>query len=196
VGRGFGAEVRVLDDRGEDVPAHTVGEIYLRRIGANGPSYEYRGAPPAKTTEDGFVSVGDLGWLDEDGFLYIADRRTDMIVSGGANVYPAEVEAALSEHPAVADVVVIGLSDEEWGHRVHAVIQREPLAPSPSIDDLAAHCRERLSHYKVPKSFEFVAVLPRTDAGKLNRSAIAAEREEVAARGQPSKGRRERTKSG
>ena len=82
------------------------------------------------TTKDGFTSVGDLGWLDEDGFLYMADRRVDMIVTGAANVFPAEVEAALSEHPGIADVVVVGLRDPEWGRRVHAIVQRS----DPTLD--------------------------------------------------------------
>jgi bile acid-coenzyme A ligase len=118
------------------------------------------------------VSLGDLGSLDEDGFLYIADRRVDLIISGGVNVYPAEVEAALTEHEAVVDVAVVGLPDEEWGARVHAVIQsRDPMSP-PSAAQLDAHCRERLAPYKVPKSYDFVDARPRTDAGKLRRSAL------------------------
>jgi bile acid-coenzyme A ligase len=179
VGRGMGTEIRILDEEGNDVPRGEVGEIFMRRLIDNGPTYVYRGAPPAKSTADGFTTVGDLGWLDEDDFLYIADRRSDMIVSGGANIYPAEIEAALSEHPHVVDVAVIGLSDEEWGRRVHALIQPDPLAP-PSEADLQSHCRERLTSYKAPKSYEFVDTLPRTDAGKINRSALVAEREPAA----------------
>ena len=95
----------------------------MRRQLTDGQTYRYIGAPPSKPTPDGFSSVGDLGWVDEEGYLFIADRRVDLIITGGANVYPAEVEAALHEHPAVADVAVIGVPDEEWGKRVHAVIQ-------------------------------------------------------------------------
>jgi bile acid-coenzyme A ligase len=113
-----------------------------------------------------------MGWLDGDGYLYLADRRKDMIISGGANVYPAEVEAALSENPDVADVVVVGLADTEWGQRVHAVIQaRDPSAP-PSAGQLTEHCRARLAPYKVPKSFEFTEHIPRSAAGKVRRSEV------------------------
>ena len=116
-----------------------------------------------------------MGRLDEDGWLYIADRRQDMIVTGGVNVFPAEVEAALSEHPGVADVVVVGLPDPEWGHRVHAIIQ--PVDPTGvSDDDLRAFAKDRLSGPKVPKSFETVAQMPRTSAGKINRSRLVEER--------------------
>jgi bile acid-coenzyme A ligase len=153
----------------------------MRPVVDVGPTYEYRGAEQAKTADGGFVSVGDLGWLDADGFLYIADRRADMIVTGGANVYPAEVEAALSEHPRVADVAVVGIADDEWGRRVHAIVQAVDRDDPPAIAELDRHCRERLAAYKAPKSYEFVHGLPRTEAGKLNRSSLAAAREAGAA---------------
>jgi bile acid-coenzyme A ligase len=120
--------------------------------------------------------VGDLGWLDEERYLFIADRRVDMIVSGGANVYPAEVEAALSEHDQVTDAAVIGLPDDEWGHRVHAVFQPANRESPASVEDLRDHCRARLAPYKVPKTFEAVDSLPRSDAGKLRRSALVEAR--------------------
>jgi bile acid-coenzyme A ligase len=121
------------------------------------------------------VSVGDIGWVDADGYLFLADRRTDLIITGGANVYPAEVEAALTEHPSVGDVAVIGLPDDDWGKRVHAVVQLA-VGSEPAAADLECHCRERLASYKVPKTWEFVEQLPRDDAGKLRRSALVAER--------------------
>lgn len=139
------------------------------------PIYFYVGSPPARSTPDGFVSVGDMGWVDADGYLFLADRRTDLIITGGANVYPAEVEAALTEHPGVADVAVIGLPDDDWGKRVHAVVQLA-VGSEPAAPELDRHCRERLASYKVPKSWEFVEQLPRDDAGKLRRSALVAER--------------------
>jgi len=175
VGRGFLSDVRILDPDGREVEPGTVGEIFLRSQVAEGPTYQYLGAPPARVTQDGFVSLGDLGWVDADGYLYIADRRVDLIVTGGANVFPAEVEAALSEHPGVADVAVIGLPDEEWGHRVHAVVAAAPgniLGP----DELVAHCRQRLAAYKVPKSIEVVEALPRNEVGKVNRGDLVAAR--------------------
>ena len=99
-----------------------------------------------------------------------------MIVTGGANVYPAEVEAVVSEHPGVLDVVVVGLPDPEWGHRVHAIVQPSDPANPPSAEELRVHCKERLASYKVPKGFEIVEAIPRTAAGKINRSALVDER--------------------
>jgi bile acid-coenzyme A ligase len=172
VGRPVGCDLAILDDDWQPVPTGEVGEIFMRPHG-NDPTYTYIGSDPAKTTPDGFVSVGDMGWIDDEGYLYLADRRTDLIITGGVNVYPAEVEAALSEHSGIADVAVIGLPDDEWGKRVHAVIQPgEPL----TVAALDTHCRERLASYKVPKSWEFVDALPRDDTGKIRRSSLVAER--------------------
>jgi bile acid-coenzyme A ligase len=175
VGRPLGCDLRIQDAGGRTVPPGEVGEIWSRPH-ADGPTHLYRGSPPLPVTADGFRSVGDLGWLDAEGYLYLADRRVDLIVTGGANVYPLEVEAALGEHPAVADVAVIGLPDPEWGKRVHAVIQLHPAAAAPDPAQLAAHCRARLSPYKVPRSFEVVAALPRNEAGKLRREELVRER--------------------
>jgi bile acid-coenzyme A ligase len=177
VGRGaIGTELRILGDDGIELPMGEVGGIYMRQ--PQGVMSAYVGdAAPIPVTDDGFATVGDLGFLDADGYLYLADRRVDMIVTGGANVFPAEVESALSEHPGVSDVVVIGLPDEEWGRRVHAVVQpTDPSAPVPA-EELIAWCRARLSPYKVPKSIELVDVLPRSEAGKLNRALLVAERD-------------------
>jgi bile acid-coenzyme A ligase len=138
--------------------------------------FRYVGVETPQPILGGYRSFGDMGWLDEDGYLYIADRRQDMIVSGGANIFPAEVEAALSEHPEVADVVVIGLADPEWGRRVHAIVQPADPDRPPSEESLRTHCKARLSGPKVPKSFEMVASLPRTAAGKINRSRLTDER--------------------
>ncbi len=176
VGLGRDTEIRILDPQERELPSGEVGEIFMRRTDTDEPSYRYVGAAPATRTADGFTSIGDLGWLDADGYLYIADRRVDMIVSGGANVFPAEVEAALLEHPDVYDTAVIGLPDPEWGQRVHALVEPCDAAAAPSADLLRAHCRERLAAYKVPKAFELVARLPRSDAGKLNRARLVDQR--------------------
>jgi bile acid-coenzyme A ligase len=176
-GRAHETEIRILDAAGRELPAGEVGEIYMRRPEGTGPTFEYVGAEPPPHTADGFTTIGDLGWLDADGYLYIADRRVDMIVSGGANVFPAEVESALSEHPAVDDVVVIGLSDPEWGRRVHAIVQPVDVAEPPSVEDLDAFLRARLAAYKRPKAYEIVERIPRNDAGKINRGVLTAERE-------------------
>jgi bile acid-coenzyme A ligase len=177
VGKGaMGSELRILDEDGSVLPTGEIGAIYMRQ--PYGVMSEYVGdVAPIPVDADGFATVGDLGSVDDDGYLYLADRRVDMIVTGGANVYPAEVENALSEHPGVSDVVVIGLADEEWGRRVHAIVQPADPAEPVAADDLVAWCKARLSPYKVPKSVEFIDVIPRSEAGKLNRAALIAERE-------------------
>jgi bile acid-coenzyme A ligase len=177
VGRGTVCDIRILDPEGRDLPTGEVGEIFLRLKGSLSPTHEYIGSPPAKSTPDGFTTMGDLGWLDEEGYLFIADRRVDLIITGGANVYPAEVEAALSGHPEVGDVVVIGVPDAEWGRRVHAIVQPRDQRRPPTAQALDRYCRERLAAYKVPKTYEFTASFLRTDAGKVRRSALVAERE-------------------
>jgi bile acid-coenzyme A ligase len=176
VGKPVVCDLRILDEQGNDLPPGAVGEIFTRPTATNGPTFHYVGDAKIKSTPDGFYSVGDLGWVDEEGYLYIADRRVDMIISGGANVYPAEVEAALHDHPAIADLAVIGVPDEEWGKRVHAIIQPLDPAHPPAVSDLDAWARARITSYKVPKTYEFVAELPRNEAGKIRRSALADER--------------------
>jgi bile acid-coenzyme A ligase len=172
----MGTDVRILDETGEALPTGEIGQIYMKS--EHGILATYVGdVPPIPVTEDGYSTVGDLGWLDSDGYLYIADRRVDMIVTGGANVYPAEVEAALSEHPSVADVVVIGLSDPEWGRRVHAIVQLEKDVIGLSADELIDYAGDRLARYKTPKSVELVTEIPRSEATKVNRSALVAARE-------------------
>jgi bile acid-coenzyme A ligase len=175
VGVPVGCELRILGDDGIELPVGEIGDIYFRRPGT--PTvFRYVGAPQPPMTEDGFTTYGDLGWVDEDGYLYIADRRVDMIISGGANVFPAEVEAALSEHPGLADAVVIGLPDAEWGQRVHAIVEVAAGRDRPDGAELKEHCRQRLIPYKVPKSFEIVERIPRSEAGKINRSSLVAAR--------------------
>jgi bile acid-coenzyme A ligase len=176
VGRGYrDTEFRIVGDDGALVGPGEIGEIYLRSPTSG--MYRYLGgAPRLPTTEDGFGTAGDLGWLDEGGFLFIADRRVDLIITGGANVYPAEVESALIDHPGVADVVVIGLADEEWGRRVHAVIEPADPAAPPSASEIIAYAKTRLAGYKVPKTVELVDEIPRSAATKVSRSALVEAR--------------------
>lgn len=169
--------LQILDADFNEVPVGTVGEIFFRPTRYPAPTYRYIGSPPAKSRPDGYASVGDLGYVDEGGYLFIVDRRVDMIVSGGANIFPAEIEAALTEHPAIADAAVIGLPDEEWGRRVHAVIETISPDAVPSEAELAAWLRVRLTSYKLPKSYEFIPTLPRDPSGKIRRSALVTERE-------------------
>jgi len=174
VGRASESDIRIQDEDGRELAPGEVGEIYLRPHA--GKTFAYLGSPEPPITPDGFMSVGDLGWLDEDGYLYIAERRTDMVKTGGVNVFPAEVETRLMEHPEVADVAVIGMPDAEWGRRLHAiVVPRDPSRP-PTPEALSAHCRAQLSPPKVPKTYEFIDSLPRNDAMKLNRRLLTEER--------------------
>jgi bile acid-coenzyme A ligase len=181
VGRVTFGEMKVFDDEGRELPAGQVGEIYLRRAANMPPSYKYVGAQP-KTLPDGWESLGDLGWFDEDGYLYLADRRTDMILVGGSNVYPAEIEAALEEHPAVQSCAVIGLPDEDLGSRIHAIVNAKGEI---SDESLRRHLAERLVTYKQPRSFEFVDEPVRDDAGKVRRTALRDARIAAAKQAQP-----------
>ena len=166
---GPGQEIRLLDAAGNEVPDGTPGEMFAR----NSFLAEYYNKPEATASNmrDGFFSVGDIAYRDDEGYYYICDRKIDMIISGGVNIYPAEIEAALSAHPAVADVAVIGVPDERWGESVKAVIELRPGA-SASAEDIIAFCGERLADYKRPRSVDFVAELPRNPAGKLLKTRI------------------------
>ncbi len=168
VGKPAPGRVRVLDPTGRDCPPEQVGEIHLRAPEGPGSTYRYVGAEP-RVTADGWETLGDLGYLDAEGWLYVVDRRSDLIVTGGANVYPAEVEAALDAHASVRSCAVIGLPDDDLGQRVHAIVD----APG-GIDEAAlrAHLEARIAAWKRPRSFEWVAEPLRDDAGKLNRSAL------------------------
>lgn len=159
-------EMRIVDGDGNDVETGTVGELWTRS-GQNMVGYwDNPEATAAAVTPDGWFKTGDAGYLDEDGFVYLHDRVKDMIVSGGENVYPAEVENALMTHPEVADVAVIGVPDERWGEAVKAIVV--PAADTePSEDDLIAHARTLLAGFKLPKSVDFATDLPRNPSGKL-----------------------------
>jgi bile acid-coenzyme A ligase len=176
IGRGFrDAEIRILDDEGNDLPPGEVGHIFLRAPAYRGATYLGE-VPQIPMTPDGFGSYGDMGWLDADGYLYLADRRVDLIVTGGANVFPAEVEAALVDHPKIADVVVVGLKDPEWGRRVHAIIEPSSADDPPTFEEVKAYVKSRLLPYKVPKSIEIVDAIPRSEAMKVNRGRLVEAR--------------------
>jgi bile acid-coenzyme A ligase len=172
VGRPLMGEMRILDAEGRELPPGEVGEIWMRRGEDAPPSYRYVGAK-AKTRPGNWESLGDLGYKDAEGYIYLSDRETDMILVGGANVYPAEIEAALDEHPGVTSSCVIGLPDEEYGNVVHAIVQAaHPLADAELEEFLGA----RLAKYKRPRSYEFVATPLRGDDGKVRRTALRAAR--------------------
>ncbi|HVY10437.1 MAG TPA: AMP-binding protein [Mycobacteriales bacterium] len=176
VGRGFrDTEIKILGDDGKEVPVGELGDVFMRSPMTG--SYDYRGgAALLPMTPDGFGTGGDIGRVDEDGFLYLADRRVDMIITGGANVFPAEVESALVDHPGIADVVVIGLKDEQWGRRVHAVVEAKDKAAPPSEAEIIAYAKGKLAGYKVPKTVEFVDAIPRSAATKVSRGAMVEAR--------------------
>lgn len=163
--------LRIINDSGAELPPGEVGEIVL-----SGPTVMkgYYGLPEetAAAIQDGWLRTGDLGHLDNDGHLWIVQRRTDLIVSGGENIYPAEVESVLLQHPAVSEACVVGLPDEEWGQRVVAVIVPVDGA-AVEAEDLLALCRARLGGYKLPRTIRSVAELPRTPSGKIVRREVA-----------------------
>ncbi|MFI6786894.1 AMP-binding protein [Nonomuraea sp. NPDC050383] len=166
-------EARILDEDGRELPPGEPGMVYVK---SSLGRFEYRN-DPAKTAASmrgEWYAPGDIGYLDKDGYLFLCDRRSDLIVSGGVNIYPAEVEAALLEHPSVADVAVIGAPDEEWGHRVVALVQPAPGAtPGPELTaELLEHCAPRLARFKHPRVVEYRESLPRTPTGKLSRSKV------------------------
>jgi long-chain acyl-CoA synthetase len=176
VGRAVLGEVRICDDHGEPLPPRTEGLIYF----ANARPFVYHNDPD-KTEENrnryGWITIGDVGHVDEDGYLYLTDRRSFMIISGGVNIYPQEVENALMEHPAVQDAAVIGAPDDDMGERVVAVVQpTEGVKPGPSLAaDIEAFLRTRISGVKMPRQFDFRTALPREPTGKLLKHLLHEE---------------------
>jgi long-chain acyl-CoA synthetase len=182
VGRaGLGAEIQIHDDQGREVPRGTVGEIVVR-----GPmvtaGYWQQPAATAAAFRDGWFRTGDAGRMDDQGWLWVVDRLKDMIISGGENVYSAEVEAALRAHDAVQDAAVVGRPDARWGEAVHAVIVPKngphggPPADAAALQaELLAWCRTRLAGYKCPRSMAFVDALPMSAAGKVLKAALRAQ---------------------
>jgi bile acid-coenzyme A ligase len=167
-----GYEMQVLRPDGSACDVDEVGEIFFRPLRGKGTTYRYLGAEPKSVGE--FETLGDMGRLDADGYLFLADRRVDMILSGGANVYPAEVEAAIDAFPGVQCSVVIGLPDVDLGQRVHAIVETADGLLDQAA--LTAFLAERISRYKQPRSFEATAERLRDDAGKVRRGALRAER--------------------
>ncbi|HEV8472150.1 MAG TPA: AMP-binding protein [Methylomirabilota bacterium] len=161
-----GVELAILDDAGRPVRAGSPGELYVRRY--DGVFDEYYGKPQAtaETARGDWLSVGDVAWMDDEGFVYICDRKRDMIISGGVNIYPAEIEDALHRHAAIDDAAVFGVPDPEWGERVHAAVQLRAGA-TLSESQVIAHCRAHLAAYKAPREVSFHRDLPRDSAGKL-----------------------------
>jgi bile acid-coenzyme A ligase len=168
--------LRIIGQDGNDVAPGEIGEIYFLPNDGVGTTYHYLGAEP-KRRSDGWESLGDIGRLDADGYLYLGDRLADMILRGGANIYPAEVEAAVSAHPQVRSCVVVGLPDAEFGQRVHAILELDPATSAQAVaDGMRDFLKDRLSRYKHPESFEVVGVPLRDDSGKVRRTLLRDER--------------------
>ena len=176
VGRPEPDAVRVVGEDGEPLAAGEIGRLYLQAPRDDRFSY-YKDDAKTKRAYDrsgGYFTLGDLGYLDAEGYLYLADRSADVIISGGVNVYPAEVDAVLLSHPAVADAATIGVPDEEWGESVRSVVQLRAghCAGSALADELVAWCRARLAHFKCPRAVDFSDALPRHDTGKIYRRLV------------------------
>ncbi len=170
VGRPMIGEMKIVGENDEDLPPGEIGEIYMRAEGGLNSTYRYVGGESKRLPGTEWESLGDMGSMDAEGYIYLADRRKDLILRGGANVYPAEVEAALEEHSSVRTCAVVGLSDEDLGQRVHAVIDAPGGVTEP---DLRAHMADRLVSYKCPDSYSFVDEPVRDDAGKVRRTLLA-----------------------
>ena len=167
-----GSRIRIVDpETGIECPTGVMGEIYMLPPGGPGTTYEYVGAE-AQADAEGWESVGDMGYLDQDGYLYLGDRRLDMILSLGRNIYPAEIEGVLDSHPNVRSSAVIGLPDEDLGQSIHAIVQADHV----TAVELAEHVRKHLVGYKVPRTIELVDYPLRNDSGKVSRSTLRAER--------------------
>ncbi len=168
--------IRILDSEGAEAAAGEVGTVYLKAPGPEGNRFEYYKAPDktAGAYEGDYFTLGDVGYVDPDGYLYLTDRSAHLVISGGVNIYPAEVEAVLIGHPAVGDVGVVGVPDDDWGEIVVAVIEPQPgVEPSDALAaELVEWCRERIAHYKCPRRVEFTEALPRHDNGKLYKHQL------------------------
>lgn len=174
VGRAWpNSEIRILDDEGRDCPPGTPGTVYMK-LGQNDFEYHKDRKKTEENRREGFFTVGDMGYLDEEGYLYLCDRKIDMIISGGVNIYPAEIESVLHQMPEIEDVAVFGVPNEDWGEEVKAVVK-----PAPGVEagaELArrilAFAGERLARYKIPKSIDFIDEMPRDPNGKLYKRKL------------------------
>jgi long-chain acyl-CoA synthetase len=165
-------EVRIVNKDGQDVAIGEVGEVIVKgKINMKG--YWRNQEATAEALRDGWVYTGDLGTFDEDGYVYLIDRKKDMIISGGYNIYAREVEDILHTHPAIAEAAVIGVPDEEWGESVKAVVALKP-GMTLAEEDVIQFCKERLASYKKPKSVDFVGELPKTSIGKIAKKDLKA----------------------
>jgi acyl-CoA synthetase (AMP-forming)/AMP-acid ligase II len=168
-----GVELKIVDEEGNSLPPHSVGELMTRSSNNMLTYWNLPDATASAVTADGWLKTGDAAYMDEDGYLYIHDRMKDMIITGGENVYPAEVESAIYGHPCVAEVAVIGIPDDKWGEAVKAVCVAKP---GTDIDeaDIIAWTRAKIAAFKVPKSIDVIEALPRNASGKILRKDLRA----------------------
>ena len=171
-----GEDVYVGDTEGTRLPAHEQGVVWIRARQHNKFRY-FNDENKTSSTYSGtgeYFTLGDVGYVDDDGFLFLTDRNANLIISGGVNIYPAEVDAVLLEHPAVGDAAVIGIPNEEWGEEVKAVVElADGVEPSAELaGELIAFCRERLASFKCPRSVDFIDQLPRQDNGKIYKRLL------------------------
>jgi long-chain acyl-CoA synthetase len=167
------SELRILDDDGNQLGAGEIGTVYMLLAQAD---FEYKGdaAKTAANRRDGFFTVGDVGYLDEDGYLFLCDRKIDMIISGGVNIYPSEIEGVFLTHPKVGDIAVFGIPNEDWGEEVKAVVEPAAgVAPGPELEaELRAFAEKQLASYKRPKTYDFIVEMPRDPSGKLYKRKL------------------------
>jgi long-chain acyl-CoA synthetase len=173
VGQSVNAELHILDEDGNEVPQGEVGTIYF----AGGPVFEYHNDPEktnGSRSKDGWSTLGDVGYVDEEGYLYLTDRKSYMIISGGVNIYPQEAENVIILHPGVVDVAVFGIPNDEFGEEVKAVVQPVDMNDAgPEFEaELIEFCRSQISHIKCPKSVDFMEDLPRHPTGKLYKRLL------------------------
>ncbi|MBV9665006.1 MAG: AMP-binding protein, partial [Actinobacteria bacterium] len=168
------SEIRILDDDGKDVPTGSTGTVYMKLPEAAGFEYFKDKNKTEENRREGFFTVGDIGYLDEDGYLFLCDRKSDMIISGGVNIYPAEIEGVLLSHPKVGDAAVFGIPHPDWGEEIKAVIEPEVgNEPSDALtDEILAFAQERLAKFKIPKSIDYTNEMPRDPNGKLYKRKL------------------------
>jgi len=167
-----GSVVKILDADGSELPRGEVGDVYVWNPGYGDFTYHDRDGDRAAIEKDGLVTIGDIGYMDHDGYLFLCDRRKDVIISGGVNIYTAEIEAELIQHPDVADCAVFGIPDDEFGESVAAAVQLRDGAVG-DVDGIRAFLDERLASFKVPRAIEF-GELPREDSGKVFKQRLRA----------------------
>jgi len=169
-----GAEIRVVDDEGNDLPPGGIGTIYMKLPAAAAFEYFKDKDKTEANRVAGFFTVGDVGYLDEDGYLFLRDRKSDMIISGGANIYPAEIEGELIQHPRIVDVAVFGIPNADWGEEIKAVVQLVPdVEPSDELTtEIMDFARERMGKFKLPRSIEYIEEMPRDPNGKLYKRKL------------------------